>query len=165
MTEEEEKTDWNLVVQGNISLLWIQECLKNKDKTVGELLKEYMEKNENCEILNLGTLIMASYLLLLYPRERELTSIDWDKIRTPEFNFCEGRYKDKSDLVRRIRNSLAHAHFNVDPVITFEDWRQVNSNNQKEDYFKVQFKFCDYGNFINDFFLEVKRQHFEKKQG
>ncbi|MGV6938645.1 hypothetical protein ACWA2B_24955 [Paenibacillus sp. CMM36] len=63
--------NWNLILQGNISLLWIQETMKpeNKDKKVGELLDTFVNKNKGCSVSNIGSLIMASYLLLVYPKE------------------------------------------------------------------------------------------------
>ncbi len=66
-------TDWNLVIQSNISLLWLNECMKksNQNKKVEDLMKEFQARNENVGILNSGTLMMASYFLFLYPREQE----------------------------------------------------------------------------------------------
>ena len=61
-------TDWNLVIQSNISLLWLNECMKksNQNKKVEDLMKEFQARNENVGILNSGTLMMASYFLFLY---------------------------------------------------------------------------------------------------
>jgi hypothetical protein len=74
--------DWNLIIQGNISLLWIQECLNlaNGGKAINELLKDFRAKNDNCHILNVGTVFMAAYILFVYPKESDFINSDLTSI-------------------------------------------------------------------------------------
>ncbi|WP_225999822.1 hypothetical protein [Paenibacillus sp. BJ-4] len=80
--------------QGNKIFLWIQETMKpeNKDKKVGELLDTFMNKNKGCSVLNIGSLIMASYLLLVYPKE-ELSYKDILKIDQYNIEIIVGEKK------------------------------------------------------------------------
>lgn len=161
------KTDWNLIIQGNISLLWNQECLKpeNRKKTIEELLSEFRLKYENCGILNCGTLFMATYLLFVYPKEKEFESCDKSNLKTDAFKITDNDYVknkivDSSYIVRRIRNSLAHGNFTIEEdVITFEDW-VPNEKELKPDYFKCKIRVGEFGNFINSFMFEIKNQRF-----
>ena len=158
-------TDWNLIIQGNISLLWIQECLKseNRGKQVGDLINEFKLRNENCEILNPGTLFMATYLLFLYPKESELAALDLKNIDTSQFDIKALGTKKKNEtnkayLLRRIRNSIAHANFSIksDFTIEFED-----NNKQGTNYFKVEIGLSEFGNIVNNYIFEAKRQKFK----
>jgi hypothetical protein len=158
-------TDWNLIIQGNISLLWIQECLKpeNNKKTVEELLNGFKSKNQNCEILNPGSLFMATYLLFLYPKEKEFKDCDKLNIKTDKFIIIENenirnKTVDNAFIIQRIRNSLAHGNFTVGTIeIIFEDWTP-NDKGLKPNYFKSKIKFGEFGEFINEFMFEIKRQ-------
>ncbi len=40
------ETDWNLIIQGNISLIWCQWATdpKNRDKIIGQLLDEFQQQ-------------------------------------------------------------------------------------------------------------------------
>ncbi len=158
-------TDWNLIIQGNISLLWIQECLNpvNKKKTVEELIFEFRSSNLNCEILNPGTLFMATFLLFLYPKEVEFNNCNKSKISTDKFKLLanenvKNKIVDNSYIVERIRNSLAHGHFTVErSELIFEDW-VPNSNGLKQNYFKSKIGIGEFGEFINEFMFEIKAQ-------
>jgi HEPN family protein len=157
-------TDWNLIIQGNISLLWIQECLdkKNTDKKIGKLLNEFYDKNEKISVLNPGTLFMATYLLFLYPKESEITN--FDNIDLTEFNINTKGLKqnnetDKSYLLRRIRNSIAHGNFKIENnQIIFNDNNKSGSNP-----FKASIQISKFGSFINEFMIKAKENHFNLK--
>ncbi|AJH13659.1 hypothetical protein [Myroides profundi] len=159
-------TDWNLIIQGNISLLWIQECLKpeNENKTIKDLLNEYRLKNENVTILNPGCLFMAAYLLFLYPKESEIVSTNLSFINTGIFDIITMGVKSPDEskeeyIVRRIRNSLAHGNFEIDDnlVITFED-----NNSAKTNLFRTKIRFNQFGELINNFMQESKNTRYNK---
>jgi len=156
-------TDWNLIIQGNISLLWIQECLEkeNSDKTIDELLKDFKSKNENCDILYHGTLFMATYLMFLYPKESELTNINIEDIDIAQFQIstlgtkANNEETDKAYLLRRIRNSIAHGNFKIEQNnIEFKDNNKSNCN-----LFEAKISI---GNFINDFMYKAKKEYFKQ---
>ncbi len=159
-------TDWNLIIQGNISLLWIQECLKkeNSNKTINELLKGFKLRNENCDILNSGTLFMATYLLFLYPKESELTNVNIEDINIAQFQItalgekANNEETDKAYLLRRIRNSIAHGNFKIEQSsIEFKDNNKSNTN-----LFESKISIGDFGNFINDFMFKAKNKYFKQ---
>lgn len=160
---EKRKTDWDLVIQGNISLLWCEWCLRyeNKDKTIGEALKIFSQKYENILPINVGLLLMASYLLFVYPQQTDFDNIDFDKIDINQFDVHEGTPKtDKKRFCSRIRNSLTHSRFGLHGErIEFHDQR-----NDETDKFRASISIKDFGNFINNFMFEVKDQHFKRKE-
>ncbi|MEZ7821149.1 MAG: hypothetical protein QMB51_02470 [Patescibacteria group bacterium] len=158
-------TDWNLVIQSNISLLWLNECMKksNQNKKVEDLMKEFQARNENVGILNSGTLMMASYFLFLYPREQEgfdvCQNIDISKFQIIEKGIANKDESQEQYIVRRIRNSLAHGNFIVDNnIIIFADNNKTNTNK-----FNVNIPFIDFGKFINEFFFKSKEYSLNEK--
>lgn len=164
--ENEILNRWNTIIQAQISLLWISETLKpeNQDKTVKELLNNFIIRNESVLPINIGTLMMASYILFLYPREVEFINIDLKNIDATKFNIIvkgnpNNNENDNQYLIRRIRNSLAHGKFQINDnnIITFMDDDKGNNS------FKVEILFVDLGNFIQDFMFNIKNQVFKKK--
>ncbi|MCT4620744.1 MAG: HEPN family nuclease [Marinisporobacter sp.] len=154
--------DWNTIIQGNISLLWIQECMKveNQEKTVKELINEYRSKNENVGLLNIGTLMMASYLFFVCPREQDKTSIDFSQIDLPVFTQISGTTKNVNVFVRRLRNSIAHANFEF----CEENIILLDNNANGSDEWKVSLVVADFGNFLNDFMFITKNQYYRSKK-
>ncbi|MCD4792418.1 MAG: hypothetical protein K8R54_04235 [Bacteroidales bacterium] len=159
-------TDWNLIIQGNISLLWIQETLKpeNRNKTINELLIDFKNEYEQTEPLNIGTLFMATYLLFLYPRESEIININISKAQISDFYIKTKGNKQSNEteneyFIRRLRNSIAHGNFIIDTdlKIKFED-----NNKSKSNLFVAEIHLPKFGKFINEFMLEAKNQHFNK---
>ncbi|HMQ03801.1 MAG TPA: hypothetical protein PKD26_07785 [Pyrinomonadaceae bacterium] len=150
------KTDWSLIVQGNISLLWIQETLNRKDKKVEEILIDFRNRYEGLDPLNPGLLMMASYLLFVYPQQAEFEALDFSRIKTGDFEVKEGTSTaDARRFCSRIRNSLTHARFElIDERIEFRDERSGN------DLFHATVEISKFGEFVNDFFFEAIRQHF-----
>lgn len=154
-------TDWNLIVQGNISLLW---CLwsmqpENCEKTLSKLLHEFHSQYSNVKPLNIGSLLMASYILFVYPQQTEFDSIDFSRVDTNSFTVHEGTSKEnKQRFCSRIRNGLTHGRFAVNSdQIELTDQRQDGS-----DPFRTTITVGAFGEFINNFMHEVKRQHFEE---
>ncbi|WP_415720603.1 HEPN family nuclease [Photobacterium ganghwense] len=156
----EVSTDWNLLVQGYLSLNWCQETMKpsNQNKSVSSLLSEFKDKNAGTPPLNLGTMLSAAYLCLMYPQQSEFQNMDFSKIDTSCFIVIEGENGDSKYICRRIRNSLAHARFQiVDDLFVFFDQR----TNGKIP-FKAEIKIQAFGEFLNSFFFEAKEQHFNR---
>lgn len=127
MTQEEEKEEkekkkrvFNLILQGYVGILWLQESQKteNEQKSIGNLLKDFKTRHENIEPLNLGVLIMTAYLGFVYLKGSKIKSKNLSKINLLKFHIQErkGQWKGESDnayLLRRLRNSLAHANFEI----------------------------------------------------
>ncbi|HDR6260685.1 TPA: hypothetical protein QCU39_000114 [Bacillus cereus] len=164
INEEGKLADWNLIVQGNISLLWIQECLKpeNQNKKVNELLREFLNKNENINLLNPSVLLMASYLLFVYTKEKDFNDGEYSFVDISKFNVIASRKRrpDGNYICRRVRNALAHSRVHIDESlqITFED-----SKPDGTDYFKCVISCVDFGNFINNFMFTLKDSYFSNR--
>lgn len=157
--------DLSLMVQGNISLLWIQACSKteNHDRKVGDLLADFRKKYK-ADINNNSLILMASYLFFVYPKEIYFDIIDYSSVDTSKFEVivCEEEEskRDSKYICRRVRNALAHSNIHIDEnmLITFED-----DNLKKTDYFKCTIPFPDFGKFVNDFFFDVKDSFFNNR--
>ncbi len=154
-------TDWNLIIQGNLSLIWCQLCMKpeNKDKTIKQLLNDFKSTYESIEPLNIGSLFMASYILFVYPKESDYKAIDFSKIDTSCFTVKEGTSNSNKDrFCCRIRNSLTHSRFSIEgDRISFLDYKK-----NEKDLFKASISIHKFGEFINNFMHEVKKQYFQR---
>ena len=156
-------TDWNILVRGYLSLIWCQKCVdsKNSKKCVAELLEEFEHKYEGVSPLNIGTLISASYICLMYPQQTEFEEMDFATIDIGSFNVTVGNAPDSKYLCRRIRNSLAHARFTInssDDIIIFRDQKPEGT-----DKFEAKISISKYGDFLNEFFFCAKEQFFKRK--
>lgn len=157
-------TDWNLIIQGNISLLWIKECCKaDPNETIGGLIKKHQAKYEGVPFLNIGTLMMASYLLFLYPREQQIIeiakNIDTSKFEMIVKGSMRNAETENQYICRRMRNSLAHGKFVIDydsEIIYFKD------DNNGVNHFHAKIYYADFGNFINDYMLCAKTAYFHR---
>lgn len=162
--------DLSLMTQGNISLLWIQECIDadNQDMTVGELLKKFRKENDNADIFNPSLLLMASYLFFVYAKEKDFNVRNYSFVDVSKFNVleCESTRRDSNYICRRIRNALAHSRVHIDEnlQITFKDFQyDKNNRNNTTDHFECTISFADFGKFINDFFFGVKNRYFRNR--
>lgn len=154
-------TDWNLVTQAQISISWLFESVQSKEPKISDYLQQFKMKNEGCDIINPGILMAFAYIAFVYPRETSLfDKIDVSRLDFSKFKFLEnvGKLSPK-DIVRRLRNSIAHGRYSITPdaKITLED----NCNCGK-DPFKAEIICGDFGTFINSFCAEVKAEHFRK---
>jgi len=156
-------TNWNLIVQGNISLLWCQWSMQpeNSDKSVGQLLREFHTQYSNVAPLNIGSLLMASYILFVYPQQAEYNNVDFSRIDFTGFQIHEGTpTSEPITFCRRIRNGLTHGRFTLN-----EDHIELTDKKQDgSDPFRATISFTAFGDFINAFMSEVKNQHFERKK-
>lgn len=164
--------DLNLMINGNISLAWIQECLKpeNQDMKVHELLTEYRNKNDNAELFNTSILLMASYLFFVYAKEKDFNGRDYSFVDISKFKVtdCEENNHDSNYICRRVRNALAHSRVHIDENLqmTFEDFKLIRisrTDYRETDYFRCTISCVDFGNFINDFMLGLKDRYFSKR--
>ena len=156
----EVSTDWNLLVQGYLSLNWCQESMmpSNQNKSVSSLLSEFKDKNEGISPLNIGSMLSAAYLCLMYPQQSEFQSLNFEKIDSSSFVVTEGTSGNSEYICRRIRNSLAHARFQVsDGIFVFFDQKPNGT-----DKFKAEIKIESFGKFLNEFFFEAKEQYFNQ---
>ena len=156
------ETDWNLIIQANISLIWSQWSIdpKNRDKTIGKLLREF-RKQYIVPPLNIGSLLMAAYILFVYPQQAEFDKVDFERISTDGFYVHEGTPTTESRrFCSRIRNGLSHGRFKVgDNQIELTDQQRDG-----RDPFRATIQIDKFGEFINQFMSEVKKQYFERKQ-
>ncbi|GAB0152338.1 HEPN family nuclease [Marinobacterium sp. BA1] len=153
-------TNWNVLIQGFLSLIWCQESInpKNQGKQVVELLSEFRAKNEGINPLNIGSMLSAAYLCFMYPQQSEFKKMDFSAVDVSHFNVVQGSSADSKYICRRIRNSLAHARFEItDNGFVFYDVRPDGS-----DEFKAEIKIEFFGDFLNNFFFEAKSQHFHR---
>lgn len=168
MTMDEKITlaDLDIMIKGNLSLLWIQECInpKNENEKVGDLKRKFQEKYDNVKLLNSSSILMASYLFFMYPKEKQLEYGNYKffkSLDTSKFNVleCEVEKRDNKYICRRVRNALAHSHVHIaeNGLITFED-----DNLEKTDYFKCTISYTDFGEFITDFLYGIRDGYFKK---
>jgi len=135
----------------------------NDEDNANKTLLEILENNQSSlfikdeRVLNVGVLIMASYVLFVYPQQTEFNHLDFSKIDISKFKitFQEGDNNDSETLCRRLRNSITHARFEVihdDQVIKFKD--------EKHGKDRVEFEIdtLSMGSFIDSFIREVNRQ-------
>lgn len=154
-------TDWKLINQALIAINWLKEINdpENANKTLLTILDENKEslflKNER--VLNAGVLIMAAYILFVYPREKEFSQLDISSIDISKFKITheEGSNGSSSILCRRIRNSISHAKFEIlhdSHMIKFHD------DNLGKDKIEFEIPIVDFGTFLDNFILEVNKK-------
>ena len=160
-------TDWKLINQAAIGINWLKEINEagNIDKTLRQLIDEneasLFLKDER--VLNNGVLMMAAYMLFIYPREKEFSSLDFSTIDISAFRITmeEGNNGNPNTLCRRIRNSISHGKFevkHVQQIIKFRD------EYKGQDKIEFEIHTVDFGNFIDHFILEVDKQVAGKSQ-
>lgn len=155
-------TDWKLINQAIIGINWLKVIndAENADKTLIQLLKERQDvlylKGER--VLNTGVLIMAAYILFVYPRETEIDNLDFSQIDISRFKITaeDKNNQNPKKICRRLRNSIAHANFEV-----IHDKNLLKFSDEKNGSNKIEFEIgiVDFGTFIDNFTLEVNRQN------
>lgn len=155
MTKPE--TDWNLLTQAQISIGWLLESAKNENAS----LTEYRRQNENCEILNPGILMAYAYIAFVYPKETALNAVDVNDLNFSKFTIEPDKTLKPKDIVRRLRNSIAHGRFTVSPnaEITFEDNCRCG-----KDPFRARISCGDFGHFVQCFCGKARNTHFAGKK-
>lgn len=157
--------DWTFVSDGMKSVLWLMNCNDLPEKVgsheaLNTTMEQMMEatfgqKHHNYRLLNDAVLMMAAYLYFVYPKEK-LNEIDLTNISVDDFKIIEEeKPHDKKKLIRRIRNSIAHARYEIEScVITFIDFVPPD----KSDWVKFQIPTEPFGDFIEQFRVEVYKQ-------
>lgn len=177
-----EKSEKDLKVQmstqawiTSFAIMDIDEALS---KNPNMSLKEYIDgqtektniwaKNPDFQIYNLGTLFMMAYAFLVVPKESiekynlnvssSIIEALLDKIKITNNREKDGLSKHEN-IIRHIRNSLAHANFDYDPVkgnVIFID--KLN----KEITFNGEMKINDFKSFLSEYF-KTFYQHFHSE--
>jgi hypothetical protein len=153
-------TDWNILLQGYLSLIWCQNSMAPEDqnKKVSDLLLEFQNANEGVNPFNIGSVLSAAYICFMYPQQTEFDNLNFQRISTEKFSITLGNDGDAKYRCRRIRNSLAHARFQIiNGLFVFKDQKTNGS-----DKFEITIKVEHFGAFLNDFFHECKNQYFNK---
>lgn len=129
----------------------------NRAKTLATLLDEFHSQYQNVPPLNIGSLLMAAYILFVYPQQSEFENMNFDTVSINDFTVATGTpTTQKRRFCSRIRNALAHGRFTVcDGLITMSDQRQ-----DATDRFEARISVINFGKFINGFMQTVKNHHF-----
>jgi hypothetical protein len=153
-------TDWNLVTQAQISINWLFECVGNQNSGVAQALHSFKERHEDCNLINPGILMAIAYITFVYPRETAINKIDVNRLDFSNFKLESTTLKPK-DIIRRLRNAIAHGDFSVSPQaeITFKDNCRCG-----KDPFETKISCGHFGSFIQAFSAESKKQHFQRKK-
>ena len=148
-------TDWNLVTQAQISIGWLFRSAQDENKT----LSEYRNESENCEIINPGILMAYAYIVFVYPKETALEAVDVGCLDLSKFSIEPNGDLKPKDVVRRLRNSIAHGRFTVssEAKIILEDNCKCG-----KDPFKATISCGDFGAFVQSFCAQARKKHFEK---
>ena len=83
-------TDWALVKQSLVFIKWVMfsDEKDNENKSIYELWKEKFNDGERkIKLLNVGFLMMTSYIMFEYLNETELKTIDYRKIDSSSFKI------------------------------------------------------------------------------
>ena len=105
---------------------------------------------------------MATYLMFLYPKESEIKNVNWDEIKLPDYKVLKaGTIKGniKTNFLRRIRNSIAHANFEITNNLDII-FRDINPKGTDE--FEIEIQLYKFSEFINSFMLTLKNQYFKR---
>jgi hypothetical protein len=159
--------DWDFVSEGMKSIHWIRTCNDLPEEfgdvapsmTIGQVWdRTYQTADRSHRLLNNSVLMMAAYLYFVYPKE-SLKEIDLTNVSVEDFEIIEQDSEhDKEKLINRIRNSVAHANYEIENnEITFSDCRPWD----KSDKIKFKIQSVDFGYFIEQFRLELYKQKFE----
>ena len=142
---KDNRTDWNLVRQAQISILWLYASANSSDNSVRKALANFRSQNENCEVINPGILLAYAYIAFVYPHETAFKKVSMARLDCSKFTLKAGKQKD---IIDRLRNSIAHGRYSISPdaVITFKDNNSCGNNP-----FEVEVSCGDFGAFVNSF--------------
>lgn len=147
------KTDWNVVTQGFLTVLWCsQSCAEAESKnSFADVFSAFLrDKSYGVLPINVGTLMMASYLMFVYPRERELEELPYDNIDIAAFNQTIGAIEDKVAFIRKLRNALAHGRWRViNETIEFQNASRGEVN------WEAAVHPLEFGEFLNQFYRKA----------
>ncbi len=103
---------------------------------------------------------MAAFILFVYPQQTEFEQVDFGRINIDGFHVHEGTpTSNPKRFCSRIRNGLSHGRFRLaDGQIELTDQKRDGS-----DSFCTTISVGKFGDFINQFMLEAKNQHFKTR--
>lgn len=158
-------TDWNLVSKGWLGIYWIMlsDNGENAKKTMETVYAEHCANNWPHErLLNPGVLMMASYLLFVYPQQADFDNIDYSEIDVSDFKIIaqQNNHSNTKRFCSRLRNSITHARFTVNEstkMINFIDFNQAGQN-------RIEFEigFVEFGLFIDKFAHIINEQMIDR---
>ena len=158
-------TNWDFVEKGWLGVEWIirSNDAKNSDKTLKDLYFEQIAPNWNGErLFNEGVIMMAAYLLFVYPIERDFNKINLSNLEFSDFTIIVDKLNlfqtNKLLFLKKIRNSIAHARYEIkNNIITMSDSNSQNSNN-------IEFiiGLVNFGIFIQNFSVELRKACHQK---
>jgi len=146
----------SILYSGLVSFGWLFESkeIAEKDEQFGKYLKNY-ESYSKGPIINAGVLIAFSYLTLVFPREAALyEELNFANLTTEKFQVLKGSYKDKKDLLRHLRNAIAHANIQLEHGYIV----------LKDRDFEVKILTKDFGNFLNQLVTEWRNCEIRKNK-
>ena len=138
-----------LLIAANRSLHWIFQSFdayqKRPGTTIGEALAPHV-KGSSCELINPGLVLAAAYIYFLYPKETAIHRLNLDSLDTSAFRLDHPM--PTKDLLRRLRNSLAHGRFEINDSGRFEFQDQRHDGS---DAFRAWIDLRDFGDFVDNF--------------
>jgi len=151
-------TNWELIHEALAVIQWLRVSNnpENKDKKLYELFKdEVFLKYGDIRLFGKSLLLMAAYMLFVYPKEKDFNLIQFDKIDFNKFNILHQDYEHSNkELSNRIRNALVHSNYMFrDNTLIFSD-----NNHRKNSYIEMEISVVDFGEFITDFIFSVDNQ-------
>lgn len=156
--------NWDLVIDGMKSIHLLRACnnLPEKygddaiHKTIGKVWTDtYKGADLTHRLLNPSVLMMAAYLYFVYPKE-SLKEIDLTNISIENFTIIKGSYKDKNNFLHRLRNSIAHAKYQLlGERLIFQDYHKTPTEKK---FIEFDIDIVKFGAFLEQFRLEVYRQ-------
>lgn len=139
----------NLVCAANRSFGWIFHSFelfsKSPEQTIGSALAPYVIDGR-CTLINPGLVLAAAYIYFLYPKEVTMERMNLNSLSTEAFELEEPISTE--DLLRRLRNSLAHGRFDISDSGRF-DFRDQRPNGS--DPFRTCIGFEALGDFVEKF--------------
>ena len=155
---ENKKFERVLIKQVNYSLGFlfrVQDVVKlNPNKTIKEVLSEY-ERLENFggkSLINPGIALAAAFMYFIYPRESIVDSLELSNIDFSNFRIVEKQSNNPiidKEIIRRLRNSLAHGNFTYD--FQKGEYTFIDDNRSHSDYFEMKIIGPRFGEFIESF--------------
>jgi hypothetical protein len=146
------EVDWQAVTEGLVSIFWCSNSVRGKDENTpfSDVYSEFLDKHAGIHPMNRATAIMASYLIFVYPRERQLKELPLDRIRDevmPKFNWNTKPQCNTWTFLRRLRNALAHGDWHFDKMnIIFES---------KKEGWVATIDIREFGHFVGTFYTTV----------
>ena len=164
---KEDYNIFNLITQAQIGIRWIYESVnpQNNNQTFEQVVNRVSANNGNILLFNQGTALMFAYISLVLPKESLFKQLDTSNISTEQFSILENTYpcnKNKGmamNIIRHVRNALAHGYVNIYDDKYFEFTDQNPSNSEQK--FHTRIDFVSFSKFISNYYFTLKNEYFE----